>query len=145
MLKPYTRNKREIDKLLGELEQTHCMYGVIKHILTNNLTDIVYNEQVYSNKEYKHLKEMGNNTRLVIRTFDGEIEIEVYSPFAGEGVNVGHTRYIHITEYDYSMTFDRCNVVMIDTDLPYTETKKQIADILGYKRFRWYIRDLGIV
>lgn len=139
MLKPYIRNKREIDKLLSEIEQTHYTYSVLKHILTNNLTDIVYNKQVRSNKEYKHLNKIGNNTRLVIRTFDREIEVDIYSSFTGEGVSIGHTRYIHIANYDYGMTFDKCKVVMIDVNLTYTEIRKQISDILDYKRFRKYL------
>ena len=140
MLKPYIRNKRKIDKLLSEIEQVHYTYRVLKHILTNNLTDIVYNKQVRSNKEYKYLKEMGNNTRLVI-IFDKDIDMDVsiYSSLTGEGVYVGRTRYIRLAEYDYSMTFHRCNVVMIDVNLTYTETRKQISDMLDYKRFKNYI------
>ena len=135
MLKPYIRNKRKIDKLLSEIEQVHYTYKILKNILTNNLTDIVYNKQVHSNKEYKYLKEMGNNTRLVIRTFDREIEVDIYSSLTGEGVSIGHTRYIHIANYDYGMTFHKCNVIMVDVDLTYTEIRKQISDMLNYKRF----------
>ena len=127
MLKPYIRNKRKIDKLLSEIEQVQYTYRytyrVLKHILTNNLTDIVYNKQVCSNKEYKYLKEMGNNTRLVIRTFDREIEVDIYSSLTGEGVSVGHFGYICIAKYDYGMTFHKCNVVMVDVNLTYTEIR----------------------
>lgn len=83
MLKPYTRNRRDIDKLLSEIEQAHYTYSVLKYILTNNLTDIVYNKQVRSNQEYKNLNKIGNNTRLVIRKFDKEIDVSIYSSLTG--------------------------------------------------------------
>ena len=143
MLKPYERHKREVDKLMKDIEQEYFVLhieDVLKHLLINNLSDIVYDSWVYHNKKYKGMLELGNNTRLVIRKFGADVTTEIFSQ-TGEGVNIGFTKYMTISDYNECMTFDTCRVIMIDINLPYIETKRQVYDILNYTRYSNIVRN----
>ena len=143
MLRPYERHKREVDKLIKDITQEYFvlhLQDVLEHLLTNNLSDIVYDSWVYYNKKYEDMLELGNNTRLVIRKFGIGVETEIFSQ-TGEGVCLGFTKYMSIADYNESMSFDICRVIMIDINLPYIETKRQVYDILNYKRYSNIVRN----
>ena len=136
MFKPYTRNKREINKLFRVIGNRTKLSKLIKRLLQNNLHKfMLIRENVEQHCYYRDLLELGENTRLVViynkdynetvlRVFSGDNKVSVFKYIDNSYVLMIHDDTYNIvssvTVYD--------TVFIIDTNSPYEDILEQIQE-----------------
>ena len=129
MLKPYERHKREVDKLLRNIEDD-VIKEIVEDILTNYLCDIVHESTVTTNGlRYRILQSHHNLTRVVLSVTDDNTIVDIFSATGQTGVTVNPIDYHTYTLLPYdrcSLVGDNVKVIMIDTNADYSEIKNDL-------------------
>ena len=129
MLKPYERHKREVDKLLRNIEDD-VIREIVEDILTNYLCDIVYESTVTTNElHYRTLQPHHNLTRLVLSVTDEDTIVQIFSATGQTGVTIDSTDYHPYNLLPYNrctLVWNNAKVIMIDTNADYNEIKNDL-------------------
>lgn len=123
MLKPYTRNRRIYDYLVGSFGNDITEYSILREILTYSLWEVVLDKGDTSSVLYKDIP-LTDKVRLVARVIgNGSTSLEVFSTL-GHGIG-GYYSYLR-DYYDCSSPMHE-RLIMLDTGMSYEEVLSTIT------------------
>ena len=130
MLKPYERNRRIFKDIISN-KYTILDVMFISNLCRKYLWEVIYNEEMifHYTMMYNRIKELGNNTRVVIRIKESGTDIEIYS-HNGHGINMNFEKP---REYKYSCISSPMKLIMIDTNASVRELANLIKTIKACK------------